>query len=85
MNYTPIQELEYILNSALKCKEDKQEAAIAFTEYFITNKDVLLYNEKYIIIDAFDLGNDPFRMHRNIPEKQKTPGQEFFENNFINL
>ena len=86
MNYTPIQELQYILDSYQKChKDNPQAAAMAFTEYFRSNKDVLLYNEKYNIVDAYDLGNDPFSMHRNIPAKEKTNGQIFFENNFINL
>jgi hypothetical protein len=91
MNYTPIQELQYILDCYEKVnnQHDQQDnriaIALAFTEYFRSNKDVLLYEEKYFIVDAYDLGNDPFKMHRNIPAEEKTNGQIFFENNFINL
>jgi hypothetical protein len=86
MNYTPMQELEHIWYCyQSQYKNNLQRAAMEFAEYFRANKDVLLYNEKHNIVDAYDIGNDPFSMHRNISVHEKTNGQIFFENNFINL
>jgi CRISPR/Cas system-associated endonuclease/helicase Cas3 len=84
--YTPIQHLYSILQIIKKTDKRKGEDKIndAFRNYFELNIEKYLEEEKNFIIEAYDLGNDPYKMHRT-ETQEITKGQEFFLNNFINL
>jgi len=79
---TPMQQVLAAIHDIRK--ENTYEASpMIFMQWMANNIDKLLYEEKYNIVDSFDAGNDPFEMNRK--PKTKSKGQEFFENNFINL
>jgi hypothetical protein len=75
-NYTPMQEVFFQL--------DVTQNQLEFKAWMKNNIARLLYEEKYLIVDTYDEGNDPYRLFRNQPT-EITKGQQFFENHFINL
>jgi len=52
-------------------------------QWLSNNIDRLLYEEKYLIVDSIDDFLDPDLIDQT--NFEKTPGQLFFEANFINL
>jgi hypothetical protein len=74
--YTPMQEVMFQLETS--------KYSIEFVVWMQNNIARLVYEEKYLVIDAYDEGNDPYRMFRD-PDENMTKGQEFFLNNFINI
>jgi hypothetical protein len=73
--HTPMQEVMFQLETT--------NSSVDFVLWMQKNIARLLYEEKYLVVDTYDKANDPYRCYRESVEKTK--GQEFFENNFINL
>lgn len=76
--HTPMQEVMFQMETT--------KSSVEFVLWLQNNMPRLLYEEKHIIVDTYDQGNDPYRFYRQDDTTiEKTKGQEFFENHFINL
>jgi hypothetical protein len=76
---TPIQELIYVLDFFNQLyKNDQELVGQEFYKYFDKRKEILKYQEKYSIIDAYNAGADKPFFFKNYT------GSNYFEKNLEN-
>ena len=79
---TPMQQIVAEI-LAIRSNNTYEASPMILMQWLANNLDRLLYEEKYLIVDSIDDFLDPDLIHQT--NFEKTPGQLFFEANFINL